>query len=599
MNGAVKPSSSSSTSSSTSSLSAKSISSSWDIAAHFRSVFATRPSSSAAASSDGFISTLTSSSLPVLDGVRALLCIGMIAYHSFEFLLPYVPAPEADTLFHQPSLYLLSIGPVIVDWFFVLTGFLTALPLFQQEKQHLRHQKDQPTTTSPHSPHLDFTVSGFWYRRFTRFLPSWVLMYAVHHLLLFPEISLTRSALRNEFWVQLFSTTPAVEQRADGHIPSMCATSSFLPLQVTMLVHLLPFGGCQGVMWSLGLQCQFYLFFPLLWRYLLNCSQRGGATAGERLVRVMWWVVAAWTVIRVAVFFHTLTAPLAHIEGMAVYFWWYTNTATRIGTIAAGVILAHFCTSSSLPSYLHARPAVCYAIHASHVLLLLVIRYCSEVQGEGPGTSVLVRTQMLVPMREKAEQHFPPSLAQLANIGRYWHYLALNSLCSVGSPIMAAFICFSVLTLVHRVEPISTRVSHVLSSPFLAPIATLSYMAYLIHPSLQQYYYLHYTDHVDPHWLPTLPAFLTHTTLLLTVTFTLSLLLYVLWDAPVVGWLGGAGRSSGGEVWMRRYAWLCAGLSVVCHAVLVPGMLFGYRPSEDATYLITTKAEMLNSLKQS
>ena len=564
--------------------------SSWDLASHFRSIFITRPAllTASSASSDAFLPTLPSLSLPVLDGVRAVLCVCMMMYHSFEFLLPYVPADAANELFNQPVMYLLSVGPVIVDWFFVLTGFLTALPLLQQEKRWLRQHKDNPPTNMPPTtddPHR-FTVSSFWYRRFSRFLPSWALTYAIHHLLLFPEVSMTGSALRNQIWIQLFSTMPATEQRMDGSMPSMCAKPGFLPLQLTMLVHLLPFGGCQGVMWSLGVQCQFYLFFPLLWSYLLRSSKRGGATAGQRLVRVMWCVIGLWSVIRVIAFFHQLTAPLAHIEGMAVFFWWYTNTVTRIGTIAAGVVLAHLCTSSSLPSYLHARPVLCYILHASHLLVLLLVRYTLEVQGEGPGTAVLLRTQPLVPMRVKADQHFPPSLAQLANIGHYWHYLVLNALLSVGSPVMAALICFSLVSLMHRLDSIGARLSQLLSSPVLAPVATLSYMAYLIHPSVQQYYYLRYTDHVHPHWLPTLPAFFSHTAFLTTLTFALSVLLYVLWDGPVVGWLGRVGRLSGGEVWMRRYAWLCVGLSVLCHGVMVPGLLFGYQPIEDASIRI-------------
>ena len=560
----------------------KSNSSPLDLTAHFRTIFATRRTA-ATAGADDFIPALTSPSLPALDGVRALLCLGMITYHSFEFLLPYVPAPAANSLFHQPALYLLSIGPVIVDWFFVLTGFLTALPLLQQHKRYLRQLREQPDAAPADSPY-HFTASGFWYRRFSRFLPSWLLTYAVHALLLFPTVSMTRSAMRNQLWVNLFATLPPADQRADGDIGSMCAKLGFLPLQATMLPHLLPFGGCQGVMWSLGVQCQFYLAFPLLWQYALRASRRGGATAPERLVRAMWCVVALWTVMRVVVFFHTLTSPLAHIEGMGVFFWWYSNTLTRIGTIAAGVILAHLCTSSSLPSLLHARPLLSYALHGFHVFVLFLYRYTTEFQGEGPGTAVLFRTQPLLPMQVKAEQHFPPSLAQLANIGRYGHYLVLNALLGVGSPAMAALICLALLSLVHRVEPVAARLSRLLSSPVLAPVAALSYMAYLIHPSVQQYYYLRYTDRVDPHWLPTLPAFAAHTALLLAVTFVLSLLLYVLWDAPAVAWLGGKGRAAGAEVWVRRYAWLCIGASVLFHGLMVPGLLFGYRPIEDASH---------------
>ena len=592
-NGAVNPS----TSSSASSAPPKSVSSSWDFSSHFHSIFASRPTSAPTAY-DGFMSTLTSSSLPVLDGVRAVLCLGMILYHSFEFLLPFVPGPAANTLFNHPAVYLLSVGPVLVDWFFVLTGFLTALPLLQQEKRWLRRQKDQPTATlidSSDNPH-NFTVSGFWYRRFTRFLPSWVLTYAVHALVLFPDVWLTRSAMRNQMWVQLFATLPVTEHRADGNVGSACAKPALLPLQLTMLPHLLPFGGCQGVMWSLGVQCQFYLFFPLLWHYLLRRSQRGGPTASERLVGVMWWVVSVWSVLRILVFFHQLTAPLTHMEGMVVFFWWYANTVTRIGTIAAGVLLAHFCTSSSLPSYLHARPSLTYLLHASHLLLLLVVRYTSEVHGEGPGTSVLLHTQHVMPMRVKAEQHFPPSSAQLANFGSYWHHLVLNSLLGVGSPVMAALICFSLLSLIHRIEPLANRLSHLLSSPVLAPVAALSYMAYLIHPSAQQYYYMYFTDHIDPHWMPTLSAFLAHTVLLLTVTFTLSLLLYVVWDGPVVSLLGRLGQA-GGEAWMRRYAWLCVAVSVLCHAVMVPGLLLLYRPTEDALSRLDDAATY-NPLKQ-
>ena len=615
MNGAVKPSITTTTATTTTTSTSASPSkpcppsshpSSLDFASHFRSIFATRPSSSSATitPSTTFIPTLTSSSLPVLDGVRALLCLGMITYHSFEFLLAYVPRDAAEALFQHPLIWMLSVGPVIVDWFFVLTGFLTALPLLLQEKRWLRQQKDQSTIAAPGASSADnphnFSVSSFWYRRFTRFLPSWVLVYLIHHLILFPEISMHRSLIRNQHWMEMLSTMPAESARADGNIPSMCRQTGFLPLQATMLLHLLPFGGCQGVQWSLGVQCQFYLFFPLLWRYLLKCSRRG-VTAGQLLVRVMWVVVAVSSVMRVLAFFHELTTPLAHIEGQGIFFFWYSNTLTRMGTIAAGVILAYICTSSPLPSVLHARPLLSYLGHALHLLVLVLVRWNSEAQGEGPGMSVLFRTQQLVPITVKAEQHFPPSFHQLANIGRYGHYLVLNALLSVGSPGMAALICFSLLTVLHRIEPVAARVSQLLSSSVLAPIATLSYMAYLIHAALQMCFYSYYTAHIDPHWLPTVPVFATHTALLLATTFALSLPLYVLWDAPVVAWLSGAGRRLGGELWMRRYAWLCVGVSVLCHAVLVPGVLLAYKPSHDATFRVNpSDVQMSNrSLKES
>ena len=565
----------------------------WDFAAHLRTLIPRdRPFSSA------FLPILSSPSVPSLDGLRALLSVCMMVYHAQSFLIPHVPASFADALFRHWAVYYVALGPVIVDWFFVLTGYLTALPLLLQEQQAVHGIRDSTRVDADSStPLLPFSLSGFYHRRLSRILPCWLLTYTVHHLLLNPSISMTHSSIRNEGYQHIFSTVPD-EMRTPHGMASMCSQPAFLPIQFSLLMQWLPFGGCQGATWSMGVQAQFWLWFPVLWRHLLRQTTRAGVRAGtqllpsQRVVRWMWGVVVVWCVFRALAFFHTCRAPLATIDGVVLFFFWYANTATRMGTIAAGVLLAYYSTHTpSLPHLLRSNPALRYTFLTLHLLVLALIRFTTAVPQEGPALTLYLLTQLRLPMLVKSQQTFPPSAEQLLNMPQYAASLLLQTMFHVGSPGMALLICAVLVMLVHRVSGLWVEVAKVLEWKGWQPVATLSYLAFLIHPSLQQTFFLLYTDHVDPHWVPTVPLYLTMTAALMAATLLLAALVHVLYDCPVQAWLVGWKE---GEVWAWRYALVCLIMSALVHGVGLPVMLLGYEPKHDAMIHQDRMADMFH-----
>ena len=561
----------------------------WDFGAHFRSLLP-HPSPLGSASSSAFMPTLSSSYVPCADGVRALLSLAMIAYHAQSFLLPHVEMAPSVPFFNHWAVWAVGLGPVIVEWFFVLTGFLTALPLLQDEKRALQAMRDEAdadgdANADADAPLLSFSVSSSYYRRLSRLLPCWLLLYAVHHWIN-RSMTFTATSLRNEGYLHLFESLPPELQRADG-INSLCQQPLLLPLQLTLLMHFLPFGGCQGVTWSMGVQAQFWLFFPPLWGWLVRGTKKAAVTAGTqsppgvRLLRWMWAVVAVCVAFRVMAFFHICTAPMAHFEGAVIFFFWYSQTVTRMGAMAAGVLLAYYCTNSSLPQALHTRRWLRVLLVAAHLLLLAAIRWTTIAPQEGPAMTVLARSQLLIPMTVKSEQHFPPSLQQLANLPRYAVPFVFQTLLHVGSPGMALLICATLMMLVHRVDACWAAASRALSSPWLQPVATLSYLMYMLHPTLEQQWFMYFTDHVDPHWVPTVRIYLTHTAALTAVTVLLATALHVVYDAPMQALLKGW---KAGRTWVSRYALLCMAMSALVHCVGLPVLLFGYNPKEDAIW---------------
>ncbi|SCF45388.1 acyltransferase family protein [Micromonospora mirobrigensis] len=168
---------------------------------------------------------------PALDGVRALAVVAVLAFHGGVAALPG--------------------GFLGVDAFFVLSGFLITSLLLAEQRDTGR-----------------IDLVAFWGRRFRRLLPALLLVLAVVLLVsrwLLPDTELT--ALRWDALAALGYLANWRMANRDGDY--FAATGSPSPLQHT---------------WSLGIEEQFYLLWPLLLGLLLALTARraGGAPSGGR-----------------------------------------------------------------------------------------------------------------------------------------------------------------------------------------------------------------------------------------------------------------------------------------------------------------------------
>ncbi|MEU4369177.1 acyltransferase [Micromonospora chersina] len=164
---------------------------------------------------------------PALDGVRALAVAAVLAFHGGVAALPG--------------------GFLGVDAFFVLSGFLITSLLLAEHR---------------HTGRIDLVA--FWGRRVRRLLPALLLVLLVVLLVsrkLMPGTEL--GALR---WDELAALGYVANWRmANRDGDYFAATGSPSPLQHT---------------WSLGIEEQFYLLWPLLLIALLAWAARRGAAAG-------------------------------------------------------------------------------------------------------------------------------------------------------------------------------------------------------------------------------------------------------------------------------------------------------------------------------
>jgi peptidoglycan/LPS O-acetylase OafA/YrhL len=238
-----------------------------------------------------------------LDGLRALSVIWMIAFHSMYFLGFAVPREAYLELIARPSTYLLQQGHFGVDVFFVLSGFLITSMLLREH--HTRGR---------------LSLASFYVRRLSRVLPAYVVVLALWGLLV-RERSNIQHAWANLLLINNFFS---VEWQA------------------------LPWS------WSLAIEEQFYLLFPVLLLLLLR-SRRPFAWLGALLV-IGVLITAALLV------HHRFFEPIpAHItfDAAAVNRYFdiiYEKTYTRFGGLVVGVFVAFAAERAEWLRAVAARP---------------------------------------------------------------------------------------------------------------------------------------------------------------------------------------------------------------------------------------------------
>ncbi|NWK84580.1 acetyltransferase [Staphylococcus sp. GSSP0090] len=207
--------------------------------------------------------------MPGLDGLRAIAVIGIIIYHLNKQWL--------------------SGGFLGVDTFFVISGYLiTSLLLFEYENTGIINLKQ------------------FWLRRIKRLIPAvlvLVITVTLATLIFKPEqiISIKHDAFAAIFyvsnWWYIATDVNYFEQFA------------FMPLK-----HL----------WSLAIEEQFYIFFPIVLITLLLTIKK------YRNVTLIFWIISLMSLLLMVL----ISQP--HMQHSRVYF----GTDTRLQTMLLGVIIA-------------------------------------------------------------------------------------------------------------------------------------------------------------------------------------------------------------------------------------------------------------------
>jgi len=170
-------------------------------------------------------------SFPALDGIRALCFVSIFLFHGFYTVRP---ALRAEPLLGFVKNDLLGNGRLGVNVFFVLSGFLITFLLL--EEQAVRRRIDVPR---------------FWLRRILRI---WPLYYAcvAFGFLVFPLL-----------------------KTMTGQVPAESAELPFYMLFASnfdIILHGQPDASTLTVLWSIAVEEQFYLFWPVL---LVLVPQRG------------------------------------------------------------------------------------------------------------------------------------------------------------------------------------------------------------------------------------------------------------------------------------------------------------------------------------
>jgi peptidoglycan/LPS O-acetylase OafA/YrhL len=167
-----------------------------------------------------------------LNGLRFIAAFFVILHHTDEGLLNL--GHTTGDSFHFPLVF----GPLAVRFFFVLSGFLITYLLFD-EKQRTGHIK----------------VKAFYMRRILRIWPLYYLV-AVLALFVLPHIG-------------FFNIPPYWETLQQNYLLKILLLIFFIPNVLFSMYpqYILPYG---DQLWSIGVEEQFYLIWPLLIRRAKN-----------------------------------------------------------------------------------------------------------------------------------------------------------------------------------------------------------------------------------------------------------------------------------------------------------------------------------------
>jgi peptidoglycan/LPS O-acetylase OafA/YrhL len=357
-----------------------------------------------------------SARFPALDGLRAIAAIWIIGLHTVSMAGSFwVDATRDVNVFskedftvvaNSPLLRVLVKGDMGVDLFFVLSGFLIATILF---KEHGR------TGT--------VDIGRFYRNRFLRLAPAYLVAMGL-------------------FAVWGRGSTASVWS-------NILYVNNFVPTYQQFMLHA----------WSLAVEEQFYLIFPLALLAACWAAPRPGSAGPSGWIWTaliaLGLVVRAAVVVQSQVWLHLAANPVIDRDACAFFNdVLYDKFYTRYGALLCGVAAARVYANGASEHFFRgrARPIVCLA---ATVAVFAIV--CSPPpvapRGAAPGP---VEVSVFLTLYQTA---------------------------------FAAGIAFLVLALVTR-WAVLRPLGWMLSWRGWAPLAQLSYGAYLLHPLIIQRVYL-------------------------------------------------------------------------------------------------------------
>ncbi|MES9992467.1 MAG: acyltransferase [Candidatus Thiodiazotropha sp.] len=387
-----------------------------------------------------------------LDGLRAIAIIQVVLFHCLYLNYSTIPSAKREALLTQMSPWLNWIwqGDKGVDLFFVLSGFLITMLLLREQLNH-----------------GSVSLSDFFKRRAGRIIPAYLLLLITGWLMGQPNSEL--------LWSNLLFVNNITHP-----------DSIYLPWS-----------------WSITVEVQFYLLFPLLVLPAIIHTRHPLTVSALVLLSAL--------VARQAIVYYNydlVTIPFYEqvYDPQRFSDWWreiYIQLYTRAGPITFGILAAIIYTfhNDRLTNFIARHPATT----KSTIVLALLI-------------SLLAHS---VPYHDPTQNY----LQDIGTSGNFWLLAQHRNLYALCSTIILLFILAP--------RPYFRPIFKILSSRILAFIAKISYSAYLFHILLLNIVFSQLRTLLpnsigDPGWL------LLGSLLTIAMTIVASSLIYVFVEKPFI-----------------------------------------------------------------
>ncbi|KAL4457909.1 hypothetical protein ABPG75_012774 [Micractinium tetrahymenae] len=396
------------------------------------------PVATASAATSGAATSPPSQPIPdlrCLNGLRVVSCLTVILFHCWmglwQGLLPYeVTAPL--TRHHWFVRLAAAGGPLGVDFFLITTAMLAAHQLIPQLEGSSAH-------ASPHRPSAAAVVLRYWRKRAARLLPAYAAANLLVLVALGPRKGLApEQAVARDF---AFAQCPAGLWRNALFLTNWDFTQ-----------------GCALHLWSLALQVQFYVLFPLLLCALRPRAPGFRARLAAALAAAFaggtaWRLRQAFAAPALRVPYGDAVRQPSELEASgslltAAYF----PSGTRVAELALGSALGLLLRSPAAVSWLLRRRALLAAAS-----LGLQAAFAHTVLAWAPHALL-------------GEAAWSPLTARLYSALLYW-----------GSPLVTGTVAATLLALFLHSDPLHAALASALRSRLFDRLSELSYSLYLLH----------------------------------------------------------------------------------------------------------------------